>query len=104
MKGPNMQQKRRRLKVGCYLAGVALLMMLIQAEANTGQASAEDQTPSQSSASIPIWIQDPYTSENVLTYVGEPDTSLWNAKRITDYEETLKVNITPPLGIFTIKN
>jgi len=89
--------------MGCYLAGMALFMNFVQVEANTGEQTGEDNVPSQSSASIPIWIQDPYTSESVLTYIGEPDTSLWNAKRITDYEETLKVKVRPPLGIFTIE-
>ncbi len=88
------------MKVSAYLAGVTLLMVFSQVEANTGQPPTGDH---QSSASTPIWIQDPYTSESVLTYVGEHDTSLWNAKRITDYEESLKVKATPPLGIFTIE-
>lgn len=86
--------------MSAYLAGVTLLMMFSQVEANTGQSPTDDH---QSSASIPVWIQDPYTSESVLTYVGEHDMSLWNAKRITDYEESLKVKATPPLGIFTIE-
>ena len=87
------------MNVGCYLAGVAMFMMCLQVEANSGQF-ADGNLPA---ASMPIWIQDPYTSESVLTYVGEHDTSLWNAKRIIDYEESLKVNASPPLGIFTIK-
>ena len=86
--------------MGCYLAGVAIFMLFSQVEANTGQPPTDD---SQSSMLTPIWIQDPYTSDSVLTYVGEHDTSLWNAKRITDYEESLNVNATPPLGIFTIE-
>ena len=49
-----------------------------------------------------IWIQDPYTSESVLTKIPEPDKSLWNAARIEDYEESLKVEFAPPLGILTI--
>jgi sortase A len=78
-----------RMKVACYLSAVALFMMAFQVEANSGLT--------------PIWIQDPYTSDSVLTYVGEHDTSLWNATRITDYQDSLKVKATPPLGIFTIK-
>ena len=89
-----------RLKVGCYLTGLALCMIVFQVEAKTGQPLADG---NQSSATVPVWIQDPYTSDNVLTSFSEPDTSLWNATRITDYEDSLKVNATPPLGIFTIK-
>jgi len=98
-----MKINRYRLQKSCYLAGIALFMIFSQVDANTGQQTGEVEKPSQSSATTPIWIQDPYTSESVLTHVPEPDTSLWNAKRITDYEETLKVKVKPPLGIFTIK-
>lgn len=95
MSSQNTKHKRGRLEVGIYLAGIALCMMFFQ--------TAEGQAPSQPAASIPLWIQDPYTGDNVLTHIREPDTSLWNAQRITDYEESLKVNATPPLGIFTIE-
>ena len=98
-----MKHKRGRLKTRSYLAGIALLMVFSQVDANTTQQTADVEESSQSSASIPVWIQDPYTSESVLTHIPEPDTSLWNAKRITDYEETMKVKVKPPLGIFTIE-
>jgi sortase A len=88
-----MEYKFDSLKLGCYAAGVALFMMSLQVEANTELPSAP----------TPIWIQDPYTSDSVLTSVGEHDTSLWNAKRVTDYEDSLKVNATPPLAIFSIE-
>lgn len=103
MKGKNMKHDHGWLKAGCYLAGMALFIMFFQAEANTTQESAEGKVQSQTSVLNPIWIQNRHTGENVLTHVGEPDTSLWNATRITDYEESLKVNVTPPLGIFTIE-
>lgn len=92
-----------KLKMGGYLAGLALFMMFSRVDANTAEQTLEGKIENQSSASTPIWIQDPYTSESVLTYIPEPDTSLWNAKRISDYEETLKVKVKPPLGIFTIE-
>jgi sortase A len=82
---------------------MAFFIIFSQVDANTAPQTGEGKDSSQSSASNPIWIQDPYTSESVLTYVPEPDTSLWNAKRITDYNETLKVKVKPPLGIFTIE-
>ena len=100
MESKNVKHKYSRLTLASYLSGIALFLMLFQVEANSGQQGGESVQPS---ATTPIWIQDPYTGDNVLAHVGEPDTSLWNAKRITDYEETLKVNTEPPLGIFTIE-
>ena len=90
----NSESGRSQLRV--LIAATALLTAFTPA-----LAKAEKQQGSSPSASY-VWIQDPYTSESVLTAVPEPDTSLWNAKRITDYEEALLVDTEPPLGIITI--
>ena len=103
MVSQNIKRKHGGLEVGFYLAGIALLLMFFQVEADTGLQPGESRISIQSTVLNPVWIQDPYTSENVLTHAGEPDTSLWNAARITDYEESLKVEASPPLGIFTIE-
>jgi len=103
MASQTLKYKRSRQEVSRYLAGIALFMMFFQVEANTPQQPADGKVPSQSSELTPVWIQDPYTGENVLTSIAEPDQSLWNATRITDYEDSLKVKAEPPLGIFTIK-
>ena len=76
-----------------FLSGIALLLVFTQIRAGESQQTSQ----------FPIWIQDPYTSDSVLTYVDEPDYSLWNATRITDYEESLKVDTQPPLGVLTIR-
>ncbi len=102
MANQNMKHKRGGLEVGFYLAGIALLMMFFQVEADTGLEPGESRIPVQAALN-PVWIQDPYTSDSVLAYTSEPDTSLWNAARITDYEDSLKVETAPPLGIFTIE-
>ena len=94
MASKNLKRKHGRLEVRFFLAGIALLMMCFQVEADTAQ---------QSRSLFPVWIQDPYTSDSVLAYVSEPDTSLWNGQRITDYEDSLKVDTAPPLGIFMIE-
>jgi len=103
MTNQSLKHKRGRLKVGRYLAGITLFMLFFQVEANTPQQPADGKISPQSPELTPVWIQDPYTSENVLTSIAEPDQSLWNATRVTDYEESLKVKAEPPLGIFTIK-
>ena len=103
MANQTLKHTRGRLEAGRYLAGIALFIIFFQVEANTPQQPADGKAPSLSSELTPVWIQDPYTGENVLTSIGEPDQSLWNAARVTDYEESLKVKAAPPLGIFTIK-
>jgi sortase A len=81
-----MKGKQGHLHLGCLLAGIAFLMVSTLSAADTQ-----------------LWIQDPYTSDSVLTSVPDPDTSLWNAARIDDYEASLKVESAPPLGILTIE-
>lgn len=75
-----------------FLAGIIFLFGLKQVHADMANQPALSY----------LWIQDPYTSESVLTKIPEPDKSLWNAARIEDYEESLKADIAPPLGILTI--
>ena len=40
----------------------------------------------------------------MFTSVRAPDYSLWNGQRITDYEESLKADFAPPLGILTVNS
>lgn len=51
-----------------------------------------------------VWIQDPWTGATVMTTVRAPDYSLWNGQRVTDYKESLKADLAPPLGVLTIKS
>ena len=85
------------------MVGIALLMMFFQVEADTGQADEGGWAPYEPPVLTPIWIQDPYTSESVLTSVPEPDYSLWNKARIGHYEDSLKIDSAPPLGILTVE-
>ena len=80
-----MNRKTGRIYLGCLLAGIVLLMLSTLSRADKQ-----------------LWIQDPWTSNSILTSVRDPDTSLWNAAQIDRYEESLKVDTAPPLGILTI--
>jgi LPXTG-site transpeptidase (sortase) family protein len=99
-----LNAKSTWLRAGLFLGGIAALMVFSQISADTGQQAEATSVKPQQPVMFPIWIQDPYTSDSVLTYFPEPDQSLWNATRITDYEESLKVETSPPLGILTIRS
>jgi len=98
----NLKRKISGLKAGSYLVGIALFMMCSQLEAQTTQPAEGGWVPYDPPVLTPVWIQDPYTSESVLTSVPEPDYSLWNKARIGHYEDSLKIESAPPLGILTI--
>jgi sortase A len=93
MKTQNENHTTRCLVAAFCLAGIVLLAASLPIQAGTGEANRPF---------YQIWIQDPFTSESVLTNVREPDYSLWNATRITDYEESLEAELPPPLAILTI--
>ena len=97
-----MNRKSARLRGGLFLGGIILLIVFAPIRADAGQQSEQNSVESQAVPETLVWIQDPYTSDSVLTSVREPDKSLWNATRITDYEDSLKVEAAPPLGILTI--
>jgi LPXTG-site transpeptidase (sortase) family protein len=99
-------------KLDSHWLKAAILMILVFSAVQAETPQDEDswtpvqtpaQSPVQTPALNPIWIQDPFSGDTVLTYVGDPDYSLWNAKRITDYEESLEVDTAPPLGVLTIE-
>jgi LPXTG-site transpeptidase (sortase) family protein len=80
------------------LSGIALLMNSSIALADSAQLENTQQV-----YPTPVWIQDPYSGDSVLTMVRPPDQSLWNAKRIEDYQASLKIDTAPPLGVLTIE-
>jgi LPXTG-site transpeptidase (sortase) family protein len=103
-----MAMKKLKTKFACpeagfYLGGIALLIMSFHLNAETAQTDEGGWVSYQQPVQTALWIQDPYSGDNVLAHVGEPDKVLWNATRITDYEDSLKVDMAPALGILTIE-
>jgi len=87
-----------------FICGTALLALPRPAAAETGQQAQENGAGSQTAARNFVWIRDPWTGETVLTSYTEPDESLWDAQQIKDYEEALKIDYGPPLGLLIIED
>jgi sortase A len=85
------------------LPGIAGCMMFSAVNAETELQDEDYWAPVEQTVVHPVWIQDRHTGESVLAYVEEPDYSLWNGQRITDYEEAIKVDASPALGVLTIE-
>ena len=92
-------RSRRVLQICAVLAAVFSL----QARADTGNVADSGMPQDEQAALTYIWIQDPWTGDTELTTVREPDQSLWNGKRIEDYEASLEVEASPALGTLTIE-
>lgn len=85
-----------------FCVGV-LALCLTSAAVNAQESGSAAETPDDARPQASwIWIQDPWTGDAKLTVVEEPDYALWNGQRIKDYEESLKVDTAPPLGVLTI--
>lgn len=76
----------------CGLLALLLASVNIQAE-----TSSAEQT-------MTFWLEDPHSRKSVEATMPVPDKSLWNAKRIKDYEESLMVNGDPPVGVMRIED
>jgi LPXTG-site transpeptidase (sortase) family protein len=96
-------RKPYRPRWGSARLGLLLFAWTLQL---TASEARDEWTPLAESgakpAGMPVWIQDPYTGDTKLSYVADPDYSLWNGKRIEDYRESMKEQTAPPLGILTI--
>ena len=77
-------------------------VLLISAPAIAGDSASAEGAGAAAAKQSPIWIQDPWLGENLLTMVREPDYALWDATQISDYHAALAADYPPPLGILTI--
>jgi len=85
------------MKTHKTIAGFFLLPMLLTAFHLQAESSVTEQQ-------MTFWISDPYTGKSIETSITVPDKSLWNAKRIKDYQDSLMVNADPPVGIMRIED
>ncbi len=83
---------RPRINRSCGLLALLFACFNIQAE------SPDDEQI------MTFWLEDPHSRKSIEATVPVPDKSLWNAKRIKDYEESLMVNADPPVGIMRIED
>jgi LPXTG-site transpeptidase (sortase) family protein len=91
-----------RLKPVFRRGAIALLLAFAQASADTGQPEVQNSDSSGTIPPVSFWIEDPYANKSIKAHTGFPDTTLWNAQRIKDYEDSLLVNADPPIGVLTI--
>jgi sortase A len=82
--------------------GLVLFVSLLASGGAAGQDQPANVLGAPAAAATPIWIQDPWSGDTVLTQVQQPDFSLWNGKRIDDYRASLEEQTPPPLAVLTI--
>jgi sortase A len=89
------------LEAGLYLGGVALLAVFFQIRAD-GERQREEGVKAFKAATSEMVLENPDSGESALAEVSNPNQELWTEKRIAEYQESLKVEVEPPLAILTI--
>jgi LPXTG-site transpeptidase (sortase) family protein len=79
----------------CVLRISGLFVLLTMTFSLQAQSAAENQT-------MTFWLEDPYARLYKEITIPVPDKSLWNAKRIKDYQESLWIDAAPPVGLMKI--
>jgi len=87
-----------------FIFAIAWLTLASPAAAEPPQPAQAGESSAQTPARTFVWIRDPWSGETVLTSFHEPDQSLWDATQIADYEQALKEDFPPPLGLLIIKD
>jgi sortase A len=89
MQNGGLKRKLGWLEIGLYLGGIAMLAVFFQIRADSDRQREQG-------------IRD---FENAgFTAVAAPNQELWAQKRIAEYENSLKIDAGPPIGIMTIEN
>lgn len=102
MENSSLKRKLGWLEVMLFISGVALLGVFFQARASSEQQREEAvQAFLKAGASQPQ-AQQVLDGEVKIVQLRAPDQELWNAKRIKDYEDSLKLVKELPLAILTI--
>lgn len=97
-------QEISRLCTVAFICITASFPLATPAGADTGQPAQGNQSGAETDPRTFFWIRDPWTGETVLSSYLNPDQSLWDATQIKDYEEALKAEYPPPLGLLIIND
>ena len=102
MTSPAIGQEISRLCTVAFVCVIASFPLATPATADPGQPAQANEAGAETDPRTFFWIRDPWTGGTVLSSYLKPDQSLWDATQIKDYEEALKAEYSPPLGLLII--
>jgi len=101
MNNSSLKRKLGWLEAMLFISGLALLGVFFQARASSEQQREEGVQAFLDAGTAQSQTQQVPEGEAKIVQVRAPDQELWNAKRIKDYEESLKTVKELPLAILT---
>mgnify|MGYP001556263074 FL=1 len=99
-----IKRKLGWLEGGLYAGGVILIAVFFYIRGDANRQAEEGMEAFRQSLEAPPPVQVSLSEEAVPLTLEVPDQALWADNRIRQYEESLKVEAGPPLGILTIEH
>jgi sortase A len=102
MENSSLKRKLGWLEALLFISGVALLAVFFQARASSEQQREEGVQAFLEAGTAQAPARQVLDGEAKIFQVRAPDQELWNARRIKDYEDSLKAVKELPLAVLTI--
>ena len=102
MENRSLKRKLGWLEALLFISGVALLGIFFQARVSSEQQREEGVQAFLEAGTAQTPTRQVPDGEAEIFQVSAPNQELWNARRIKDYEDSLKVVTELPLAILTI--
>ena len=102
MRSSGIKRKLGWVELGLYLGGVALLAIFFHIRADGERQREEGVRTFRAALESKAAQASPSSGAVDLTAVVAPNQEDWADKRVTEYEESLKVEAGPPLAVMTI--
>jgi sortase A len=102
MKNSNLKRKLGWLEAMLFIGGVALLAVFFQARAANEQQREKGVQAFLEAGTGQSLTQQATKGQGRIVQVNAPDQELWSARRVNDYEESLKTVKDLPLAVLSI--
>jgi sortase A len=97
-----LKRKLGWVELGLYLGGVTLLAVFFYIRTDGERQREEGVQAFQAALKNNVVEVSPSSGKLIPTTVAVPNQELWTDRRVAEYEESLKVEASPPLAVMTI--
>jgi sortase A len=102
MRNNGLKRKLGWVELAFYLGGVTMLALFFQIRSDAERQRERGVEAFQAALGEQVVFENPSSGELVQMTVTAPDQELWADKRVTEYQESLKVDADPPLAVMSI--
>ena len=103
MDNSNLKGKLGWLEASLFISGVALVAVFIQVRASSELQRAEGVQAFLDADRSQVQIQNLSNGASSFAEIASPDTELWSAQRVVDYQNSLQTGTDMPEAVLTIE-